>query len=198
MRLHDRVNCPILLLFADSSPHAPLPHRQPGHNRNIELAARTMAAQRRPTGFDQATRLVSPSASASSTRRAGRGDRGQVFGFCQESARGHRFRSRHRSVLQFVVSGFAIGAVCRLIGMALAITFYVTRIINFAQGQMMMATVLIAAEVRAAGYPTWPAALLGLGCARALGVFPISSPFAPSWRSTASVLAGSSACWVLP
>jgi branched-chain amino acid transport system permease protein len=73
-------------------------------------------------------------------------------------------------VLQFVVSGVAIGAVYGLIGMALAITFYVTRIINFAQGQMMMATVMVTAEVRAAGYPTWAAALLGLGCACALGV----------------------------
>src|ERR1700677_681779 len=54
--------------------------------------------------------------------------------------------------------------------MALAITFYVTRIINFAQGQMMMATVMVTAEVRAAGFPTWAAALLGLGCACVLGV----------------------------
>ena len=60
-------------------------------------------------------------------------------------------------MLQFVVSGVAIGAVYGLIGMALAITFYVTRIINFAQGQMMMATVMITAEVCAAGYPTWAA-----------------------------------------
>jgi branched-chain amino acid transport system permease protein len=73
-------------------------------------------------------------------------------------------------VLQFVVSGVAIGAVYGLIGMALAITFYVTRIINFAQGQMMMATVMVTAEVRAAGYPTWAAALLGIGCACVLGV----------------------------
>jgi branched-chain amino acid transport system permease protein len=73
-------------------------------------------------------------------------------------------------VLQFLVSGVAIGAVYGLIGMALAITFYVTRIINFAQGQMMMATVMITAEVSAAGHPTWAAALLGLGCAGVLGV----------------------------
>ena len=73
-------------------------------------------------------------------------------------------------MLQFLVSGVAIGAVYGLIGMALAITFYVTRIINFAQGQMMMATVMVTAEVSAAGYPTWFAALLGLACACILGV----------------------------
>jgi branched-chain amino acid transport system permease protein len=54
--------------------------------------------------------------------------------------------------------------------MALAITFYVTRIINFAQGQMMMATVMITAEVTAAGYPVWAGGLLGLACACLLGV----------------------------
>jgi branched-chain amino acid transport system permease protein len=78
--------------------------------------------------------------------------------------------AKEEAVLQFVVSGVAVGAVYGLIGMALAITFYVTRIINFAQGQMMMATVMVTAEVKAAGYPTWLAALLGLFCACILGV----------------------------
>jgi branched-chain amino acid transport system permease protein len=73
-------------------------------------------------------------------------------------------------MLQFILSGVAIGAVYGLIGMALAITFYVTRIINFAQGQMMMATVMVTAEVSSAGYPTWLAALLGLASACVLGI----------------------------
>ena len=76
------------------------------------------------------------------------------------------------------------GLVYGLIGMALAITFYVTRIINFAQGQMMMATVMVTAEVRAAGYPTWaagaPRPWLRL---RPRRFFPILSPFALFWRS---------------
>ena len=49
-------------------------------------------------------------------------------------------------MLQFLLSGVAIGAIYGLIGMALAITFYVTRIINFAQGQLMMATIMVTAE----------------------------------------------------
>jgi branched-chain amino acid transport system permease protein len=73
-------------------------------------------------------------------------------------------------VLQFVLSGVAIGAVYGLIGMALAITFYVTRIINFAQGQLMMVTVMVTAEAASAGYPTWIAAITGLGCSCILGV----------------------------
>ena len=49
-------------------------------------------------------------------------------------------------VLQSLLSGIAIGAVYGLIAMALAITFYVTRTINFAQGQLMMITVMVTAE----------------------------------------------------
>ena len=49
--------------------------------------------------------------------------------------------------MQFVLSGVAIGAVYGLIGMALAISFYVTRVINFAQGQMMMVAVMVTADV---------------------------------------------------
>ena len=73
-------------------------------------------------------------------------------------------------MLQFVLSGIAIGAVYGLIGMALAITFYVTRIINFAQGQLMMVTVMVTAEMSAAGFPTWIAAIAGLACSCILGV----------------------------
>ena len=73
-------------------------------------------------------------------------------------------------MLQFLLSGIAIGAIYGLIGMALAITFYVTRIINFAQGQMMMATIMVTAEASAAGWPTWLAAILGLAAACLLGV----------------------------
>ena len=36
-------------------------------------------------------------------------------------------------MLQIVLSGLAIGSVYGLIGMALAISFYVTRVINFAK-----------------------------------------------------------------
>ena len=46
-------------------------------------------------------------------------------------------------MLQFVLSGLAIGSIYGLMGMALAISFYVTRVINFAQGQMMMMAIMI-------------------------------------------------------
>lgn len=73
-------------------------------------------------------------------------------------------------MLQFLLSGLAIGSVYGLIGMALAITFYVTRIINFAQGQLMMVTVMATAELSASGWPTWAAASAGLLCSCVLGV----------------------------
>jgi branched-chain amino acid transport system permease protein len=73
-------------------------------------------------------------------------------------------------VLQFLLSGIAIGAVYGLIGMALAITFYVTRIINFAQGQLMMVTVMITAELTGHGYAPWLAIVIGLACSCIVGV----------------------------
>ena len=77
-------------------------------------------------------------------------------------------------MLQFVLSGLAIGSIYGLIGMALAISFYVTRVINFAQGQMMMATMIVAA-ITAAGYPAWLAVIAGLAAPAWLGSSPISS-----------------------
>lgn len=73
-------------------------------------------------------------------------------------------------MLQFVLSGLAIGSIYGLVGMALAITFYVTRIINFAQGQTMMAAIMVTAEFWRAGYSAWLAGALGLAVAAALGV----------------------------
>jgi len=65
-------------------------------------------------------------------------------------------------LLQFVLSGLAIGAIYGLMGMALAISFYVTRVINFAQGQMMMVAVMIVAALTAAGVSPWVAVVAGL------------------------------------
>jgi branched-chain amino acid transport system permease protein len=73
-------------------------------------------------------------------------------------------------VLQFVLSGLAIGTIYGLIGMALAISYYVTRVINFAQGQLMMLAIMLAAAVFAAGYPAWVAVVFGVAASCVLGV----------------------------
>jgi branched-chain amino acid transport system permease protein len=74
------------------------------------------------------------------------------------------------SLLQFILSGLAIGSIYGLIGMALAISFYVTRVINFAQGQMMMVAIMITAAIFAAGYSPWLAVIVGLLSACAIAV----------------------------
>jgi branched-chain amino acid transport system permease protein len=73
-------------------------------------------------------------------------------------------------LLQFVLSGLAIGAIYGLIGMALAIAFYVTRVINFSQGQSMMAAIMATAAITSAGCPAWLAAIAGLLAACAVAV----------------------------
>jgi branched-chain amino acid transport system permease protein len=73
-------------------------------------------------------------------------------------------------LIQFILSGLAIGAIYGLIGMALSITFYVTRVINFAQGQAMMAAIMITAAIASAGYPLLLAVAAGLLSACAIAV----------------------------
>jgi branched-chain amino acid transport system permease protein len=73
-------------------------------------------------------------------------------------------------VLQILLSGLAIGSVYGLIGMALAISFYVTRVINFAQGQLMMAATMIAAAVSSAGYSPLVGVFTGLVCSCGVAV----------------------------
>jgi branched-chain amino acid transport system permease protein len=65
-------------------------------------------------------------------------------------------------LLQFVLSGLAIGSIYGLIGMALAISFYVTRVINFAQGQMMMIAMMIVSTLATAEFSPWLAVAAGL------------------------------------
>jgi len=73
-------------------------------------------------------------------------------------------------LLQFVLSGLAIGAIYGLMGMALAISFYVTRVINFAQGQMMMVAIMIVSALTAADISPWLSVLIGLVCACVVAV----------------------------
>jgi branched-chain amino acid transport system permease protein len=73
-------------------------------------------------------------------------------------------------LLQFVLSGLAIGSIYGLMGMALAISFYVTRVINFAQGQMMMMAVMIVSALTAAQVSPWLAVIAGLLAACVIAV----------------------------
>jgi len=54
--------------------------------------------------------------------------------------------------------------------MALAISFYVTRVINFAQGQMMMIAIMIVSALTAAGCSPWLAVVAGLLSACAVAI----------------------------
>lgn len=73
-------------------------------------------------------------------------------------------------MLQFVLSGVSIGAIYGLLGLALALSFYVTRVINFAQGQMLTIAIVVAASLSEAGYSPWIGVALGPIAACAIGV----------------------------
>lgn len=72
--------------------------------------------------------------------------------------------------MQVILSGLAIGAIYGLVGMGFSVAFYVTRVINFAQGQLLMIAVMLTAALAGAGVPALIAALVGIAAAAAFGV----------------------------
>jgi branched-chain amino acid transport system permease protein len=73
-------------------------------------------------------------------------------------------------VFEALLTGIAIGCVFGLVAMGFAIAFLVTRVINFAQGQLLMVSVMVAAAASAAGWPSVVAMLVGVACAAVGGV----------------------------
>jgi branched-chain amino acid transport system permease protein len=71
--------------------------------------------------------------------------------------------------VQVVLSGLAAGAIYGLVAMGFAIAFYVTRVINFAQGQLLMAAIMVTAALSRAGWPTALAVVAGLAAAVVAG-----------------------------
>lgn len=78
-------------------------------------------------------------------------------------------KGRRHELLQFILSGLAIGSIYGLVAMALAISFYVTRVINFSQGQMLTIAIMISAGMASAGH-LWLGILLGVLTACLVGI----------------------------
>lgn len=71
--------------------------------------------------------------------------------------------------MQILLTGLASGAIYGLVAMGFAVAFYVTSVINFAQGQLLMAAIMVAAGVSAAGLPTGLGIVAGLAVSTLLG-----------------------------
>jgi branched-chain amino acid transport system permease protein len=65
-------------------------------------------------------------------------------------------------VLQVLLTGLATGAIYGLIAMGYAVVYYVTRVINFATGQLFMAAVMVTAVTTIHGWPLWLSILAGI------------------------------------
>jgi len=72
-------------------------------------------------------------------------------------------------VLQALLSGLAIGAIYGLVGMGFAMAFYVTRVINFAEGQLLMVAVMVTASLARSGLPSGVAIVIGIAAAGVMG-----------------------------
>lgn len=72
--------------------------------------------------------------------------------------------------MQVILSGLAIGAVYGLVGMGFSVAFYVTRVINFAEGQLLMVGVTLTATLATAGVAPVLALIVGIVAAAGFGV----------------------------
>lgn len=77
-------------------------------------------------------------------------------------------------MLQVLLTGLASGAIYGLVAMGFALVFYVTRVINFATGQLLMVAVMISAALATGGWPPLLAILVG---ALASGLFGVVTYF---------------------
>jgi len=73
-------------------------------------------------------------------------------------------------MLQNILSGLAIGAIYGLIALGFSVIFYVTRVINFAQGQVVMVGLMITAVTADAGWPVVLAVIAGVLASAATSV----------------------------
>ena len=72
-------------------------------------------------------------------------------------------------MFEALLTGIALGCIYGLVAMGFAVAFLVTRVINFAQGQLLMISVMVAAAAASAGWPSVVAMLAGVACAAAAG-----------------------------
>jgi branched-chain amino acid transport system permease protein len=73
-------------------------------------------------------------------------------------------------MLQVVLTGLASGAIYGLVAMGFALVFYVTRVINFATGQLLMVAVMISAALATGGWPPLLAVVVGVLASGLFGV----------------------------
>lgn len=72
--------------------------------------------------------------------------------------------------MQVLYTGLAIGAIYGLVAMGYAVVFYVTRVVNFATGELLMLSVMVTTGLVQAGLPLGIAIPVALAASTATGV----------------------------
>lgn len=73
-------------------------------------------------------------------------------------------------MFQVLLTGLSIGAIYGLVAMGFAVVFYVTRVINFATGELLMVAIMLTAALSRAHLPVGLAIVVGLLASSAGGV----------------------------
>jgi len=88
--------------------------------------------------------------------------------------------------METLISGLSDGAIYGLIAMGMSITFYVTRVINFAHGQLLMVAVMIIAEGSLAHWPLAASILLAFVASAVIAILTYLIAIRPVVRRLAS------------
>lgn len=73
-------------------------------------------------------------------------------------------------MLQVLLTGLATGAIYGIIGMGYAVVYYVTRVINFASGQLMMVCIMVTTAMAMHGIPVGVAIVVGIATSTVGGI----------------------------
>jgi branched-chain amino acid transport system permease protein len=73
-------------------------------------------------------------------------------------------------MLQVLLSGLSEGAIYGLVAMAFAVVFYVTKVINFATGELLMVSIMTVSGLVKVGLPAWLAILVGITLSTGFGI----------------------------
>lgn len=73
-------------------------------------------------------------------------------------------------MLQVLFSGLSEGAIYGLVAMAFAVVFYVTKVINFATGELLMVSIMTVSGLVTLGIPAWLAIVAGIVLSTGFGI----------------------------
>lgn len=94
----------------------------------------------------------------------------------------------HEQIIQLIISGLTIGSIYALIATGFVITYNITGVLNFAQGEFAMLGAMIAISLVAAGVSRMPAFIMAILIVLVSGALFERAAIHPARHSTGSAM----------